>query len=78
MTPETRSTTVCAHCRRDFSPRRCDRVFCNAACRQAAYRVRKEAKAAEAAAKAAAAERARAAREAEARRIDGLVHSLIG
>jgi hypothetical protein len=43
MTLETRSTAVCAHCRKDFSPHRCDRVFCSAACRQAAYRVRKEA-----------------------------------
>jgi hypothetical protein len=78
MTLETRSTAVCACCRRDFLPRRSDTRFCSAACRQAAYRVRKEAaeeearRAAEAAWKA-----AEAAVEATRRAID-LAHALIG
>jgi hypothetical protein len=78
MPLETRSTAVCACCRRGFSNRRRDAEFCSAACRQRAYRERKEATAEEARRAAEAARKAaEAAAEATRRAID-LAHALIG
>jgi hypothetical protein len=71
-------TQICVGCRKDFTNRRRDALFCSAACKQHDYRRRLDEKAAADRARALAEQRAAERAVEEAKRIDDLVHALIG